>query len=551
MDDRLAVALRTADGTTFRWGADQPDAKDIPRGLQFTTSDPGGFKDATVSLPRRIDVDFPDLTLFDDWRIYGPGAGETAFEGRTEQTPRSHGDDFAIQAQAVGWAAHLRDDPTFREIYVDREVSRWGEMSNARRVALGIAWHVRNSPQVRFDYVNGVPCVELSLDRLAATAGTVGEAMEAWYDGNGLVLDSCYYDVATSHAFSSGAGWDPGMVFGADDTGGGPYTVAAFTGGTSFTGTLNGTGSSKAIQLRLNFSATLTQDGVWYLQLRRPAVFGGHGLTKRGAAPLQGFYASDVIADVVGRAAPRLKFTTGDGGSIEPTNYPIPHLVFLEPVTAEDAILATNAFHQRSWGVEDDKTFFYRSTGNPRRRWRCRLSDGAQMDLAGPQAENAINGVIVRFEGPAGVQETAGPPGSGCKTESALLVDSDSSNPATSHGLKRWAIVDLSFVTTGGATGGAVQVGAAYLREVLSNMNVRGDVTVKGWVVSDTGVAMPAWAVRGGDTITVEDADNVERRIIESSYDHDTRTNALSLDTTAHRVDALMERMGVALVGAV
>ena len=551
MDDRLAVALRTADGTTFRWGADEPDAEDIPRGIQITTSDPGGFKDATVSLPRRIDVDFPDLTLFDDWRIYGPGAGETAFEGRTEQTPRSHGEDFEIQAQAVGWAAHLRDDPTFREIYVDRDVSRWGGMSTARRIALGFAWHVRSDPTVRFDYVNGLPCVELAIDRVAANAATpIGEVVEAWYDLNGLQLGSVYYDVALSGAFA--APWDVGLLGAGDDTGVGPYgTPVSFLGGTSFTGTYNGVAGQKAIQLKMHYGGTFTGDGVWYLQLRRPAVFGRHGLTKRGSAPLQGLYASDVIADVVGRAAPRLKFTTGDGGSIEPTNYAIPHLVFLEPVTAEDAILATNAFQQRSWGVEDDKTFFYRSTGNPRRRWRCRLSDGAQMDLAGPQAENAINGVIVRFEGPAGVQETAGPPGSGCKTESALLVDSDSSNPATSHGLKRWAIIDLSFVTTGGATGGAVQVGAAYLREVLSNMNVRGDVTIKGWVVSDAGVAMPAWAVRAGDTITVEDADGVERRIIESSYDHDTRTNALSLDTTAHRVDALMERMGVALVGAI
>lgn len=548
MDDRLAVALKTADGTTFRWGADEQNPEDVPQGLSFSTSDPGGFKDATVSLPRRIDVDFPDLTLFDDWRIYGPGAGETAWEGRTEQTPRSHSGDFAIQPQAVGWAAHLRDDPTFREIYVDRELSRWGEMSASRRVALGSGVHVRAAPQVRFDYATGIPCVELSMDRIASTAGVVTESIEAWYDGGGLTIALCDYDVLTSAAF--GAGWSISLSAWTDDTGGAVGGVAVFLGGTSFTGTLTAGAAKKALLLQLAYTSTLTQDGVWYEQLRRAAVYGGHGLTIRGALPNRGLYASDVVADVIARAAPRLTFTTGEGGSIEPSNYAIPHLVFLEPVTAEDAVLAVNAFHQRSWGVEDDKTFFWRSTSKPRRRWRARLSDGASLNLAGPQAENAINGVIVRFEGPAGVQEMAGPPGSGCKTESSLLVDTDSSNPATSHGLKRWAIVDLSFVTTGGATGGAVQVGAAYLREVLSNMNVRGDVTIKGWVVSDSGIGMPAWAVRAGDTITVEDSDNVERRIIETSYDHDTRTNALSLDTTAHRVDALMERMGVSLVGA-
>lgn len=550
MDDRLAVALRAADGTTFRWGADEANVENVPKGIGFGTADPGGFKDSSFALPRRIDVDYPDMTLFDDVLIYGPGAGESAYEGRIEETPRSHGTDFAVQIDTVGWGSHLRDDPSFREIYVDRELSRWGEMSSARRVALGTGYHVRATPTVRFDYATGVPCVELAYDRLDAMAGVVGEASEAYYDGNGLQMGFCDYDVLVSGALA--APWTAQLLAVGDDTAIPPYgTVASFLGGTSFSGTATGVAGAKAFALWLNYGGTFTGDGVWTLQMRRAAVFGRHGLTIRGNLPTRGLYASDVIADVIQRAAPQLKFTTGTGGSIEPSNYAIPHLVFLEPVTAEDAVLAINAYHQRSWGVEDGKSFFWRSTSNPRRRWRTRLADGGQMELAGPQAENAINGVIVRFDGPAGVQETAGPPGSGCKTESALLADTSSSNPATSHGLKRWAIIDLGFVTTGGASGGAVQVGAAYLRESLSNMNVRGSVTQTGPVRDENGAVFPAWAVRAGDTITVEDADAIERRIIETGYDHDSRTVTCSLDTSAHRVDALMERMGVALVGAI
>lgn len=547
MDDRLAVSVTSADGRRFRWGADESDAGDVPAGLSFTTSDPGGFKDATLSLGRRIDVDFPDLDLFDSVRIYGPGAGESAWEGRIEDTPRSHGTEYAVTVAAVGHAAHLRDDPTFREIYVDRETSRWAAMSQTMRALLGIAYRVTD-PQVRFDYTSRLPCVELAFSRIAAIAGTVAEEAEAWYDGGGIAVGSCYYDVVTSHAL--GTGWSAFLQAHGDDSGASPYgTAVNFTGGTSFTGTAGSATGATCYRLVLRYSNTYTGDGAWYLQLRRAAVFGAHGLTKRGSAPDQGLYASDVIADVVRRTAPQLTYTTGTGGSIEESAFVIPHLVFLEPVTAEDAILAVNAFHQRSWGVEDDRRFFWRSAQTPRRRWRTRLSDGTQVNLAGPQAENAINGVIVRFEAPSGVQETAGPPGSGCKTTSSLLVDDDPANPATAHGLKRWAIVDLSFVTTGGASGGAVQVGAAYLQETLANLNVRGDVTHTGPIRNDAGIVFPPWAVRAGDSILIEDGDATERRIIETSYDHDARSVTCSLDAASHRTDALMERMGVALVG--
>ena len=51
--------------------------------------------------------------------------------------------------------------------------------------------------------------------------------------------------------------------------------------------------------------------------------------------------------------------------------------------------------------------------------------------------------------------------------------------------------------------------------------------------------------------MTVADLTGVEsaRKIIETSYDHDTRTITLTLDNSAYKVEAILERLGVALIG--
>jgi hypothetical protein len=180
--------------------------------------------------------------------------------------------------------------------------------------------------------------------------------------------------------------------------------------------------------------------------------------------------------------------------------------------------------------------------------WVARTSDGAQPDFDGDQAENLYNGVVVSFTDPLGRERTVGPPGATADQTSALLVDVDLSHPVNAHGIpRRWALLRLSLVTT---IEQAIQIGAVYL--AASQLARRsGSITVTGSLERrGTPGRWPAWAPRAGDFITIADRpDDPVRFITEKRYSHPTRTATLRFGLNAQKLDAILERMGAAMVG--
>src|SRR4051812_12559699 len=128
-DDRLAVSVTTADGSGVRWGGDEPNEGQVPADLEFGSAMPGGYKDLSCSLLRRFGG---KETLFDRVRAYGPG-NRTAWDGRLVQFPRA---DLQVNPGAVGHSAHMRDDPSVREIYVDQDKTRWEGPTVQRKLNL-------------------------------------------------------------------------------------------------------------------------------------------------------------------------------------------------------------------------------------------------------------------------------------------------------------------------------------------------------------------------------------------------------------------------------
>jgi hypothetical protein len=546
----LAISLLNGDGSVGdRWGADENAVGNIPKGLGFSTSDPGGFKDCSLSLARDIDKNWPDLRLLRALRIYGMG-GRTAWEGSLQEIPFHHADDTSIAPGATGHVSMLDYDPSFAEIYIDADLTKWGEPSTQRRTAMLEAGYSFAGVEVHEGFQDAGtagPAILFAFNNY----GTATDVGEAWYYGNGVPLSKVLYDYIIPKAGADmvnqgtrlwtcendlAAGAAGGTVHGAvanngQEWGGGTALTKYFLAQSYYLGGLTG------ISLGDTYG------------IANPKVVGRHGLPLPGAWPNVGVYGSDVIADIVSRCAPDLNFTTGSEGSIAPTTGIIPHLVFSEGVKGSDAILGTNAYYQRSWGVYDDKTFFWHQPTSYRKRWRIRRSKGHGVDLLGPQAEDAVNGVVVTFTDPAGVSRVVGPPG--CPTAyatSETLVDNSLSNPVNAAGIARkWGELKLGFVTT---TSKAIEVGAAWMVNKLLSSQARGSVVVSGLVEDDeTGTLHPAWAMRACDSVIVTDGDNIERGIIETNYDHDTRTCTCNLDTTPHKFEALQERMGIGLVG--
>lgn len=553
VSDSLSIVITRADGSTKRWGPDELNAIDIPSGLTFSTSQPGGFKDLTCQLLRDLRYDQPDQALFDTITVYGPGQ-EVVWEGRMQQFPANHGDTYGITPGAVGWAAHLKDDTTFKETYVDRDLSGWGEPSYTRQAALLSAGYTINaSAQVVSDN-SGDPALLLELTRVDVNGTTKFAVAESLYRstvpiGN-VYYDQTQYDKGSGGSQLAGASWAVRLGSAGTDT----------LSGRSLTSDLAGTASAGYYtpasadhdHAYVNMytepgSGTVNIDGIWRVYWRKLAVYGTHGLTRRGADP-GGLYASDVVADIVSRAAPLLTYTTGADGSIQPTTFEVPHLVFRAPTTAEAAISTVNAYHGYEWGCWEDKRFYFRQP-SASTIWQARLADGAQASFEGDDASGTYNGVIVSFTDPWGVARTAGPVGSGCDYEDDLLKDSTETNPVNAHGIPRkYLPVSLSSVTT---STGAIQIGTIALGETLLPAR-RGSITVQGTCEHPTMGKRPVWAIRAGDYITLADRPNdPARRIISTSYSHDSRSNSLSLEQTSYKLDAILERIGVSTIGTV
>jgi hypothetical protein len=258
-----------------------------------------------------------------------------------------------------------------------------------------------------------------------------------------------------------------------------------------------------------------------------------------------------VVANILSRWCPKINFSTGPNGSIQPSEFNIPQLMFTNPTAASDMIKEATKYDLYDWAVYDGPgvggaripTFFYVPRNTMGRNWQARVGPSGLAET-GVNVSRIWNGVSVTFTDVTGIQRTVGPPGSGATFTDSSLLSADPMNPANKAGIKRWAMLAMGTSTPAGA----IKIGAGFLVE-QALLNTSGSANIVGWIQeADNGSWHPAWAIRAGDMVKFIDSNQTSyRRIVKTAYDDGSKTNNISLDAPVEGLAAILDRYSVAL----
>lgn len=537
---RQTIHIETPSGRTYRWAEDERDPANVPSNVRHSDTDPGGFESAGATLPRTPGIDYADLERLSTVQFLGAG-GEIDGEYRLERAPQTSGDQMSISPDLVGWQAHLDDNKSVRELIIDRELARFQGITAQRRINLTSVWNPQNDGQVVSDDPLGDPALKLEVS--GHMPGTSGGICESVYDpGSGLKVGAFQF-AATEVRGMAGSTWSFVAGVGPDATSLLSETVmpdqdanpVAFT-------RWSATNPDRILRVQVFYGAAYTADENerWRL-LKHLAVIGNHGLPLRQIGPGEdGFLASDVLAYAVPKWAPLL---TVKSDSIKQSSFVIPHAPFLDLTTVGEITRQVSRFELPSWGVWEHKEFRWDPARTPRKRWRARAAE-SKLEATGPQVDRLWESIMVQYADVDGTTRTVGPPGSGADVEDARLRDADPENPANKLGIVRRDVLVIGTATPNSA----IQVGVRFLQQTKL-LDTSGRATLPPYVLDDRGVLHPSSRVRSADAIAFIDArDTSYRWIVRADKTRDSPACTVDLDSPPEGLQALLERLGAALL---
>lgn len=539
---KLHVEVETVDGSIHRWDSDDLTPQNRPLSVSWRTQRGDGFADGSLSLRRDVLKDWPDLNLVDTVRIIGADGG-VRYEGRNVNNGRETGDNgpqFSIQL--AGWMSHAKDR-RMREIYIDRDRSRWmNEPSLSRQTQLIAASAPKNyltgTSEEQFDPGSSQPSIHQQHTRLADTTSTRRSTAETWYSAGGIpigLIGGEYADKdASVNAALAGAIWYSGAILSNDDLG---TTIdgGANLAGTSGSWSVAATGTRKFAFLDFLFYSTFTGDGEWDAWWKNIYAMGTHGLALAG----EGLTASQMIRDSATRFCPKL-----DVSGVDDTSYPIRHAAVVEAAYPYDFWLQLNTAHLWELSVwEDRKLFFTAPLPLDDYDWQVRTDDpGVTVQYGGTALADLGNGVEVAFDDlDSGTRKLITP------EDYSDLADPDPNNPLSKAGVQKWLTYDVPFPTL---EADAVQYGRMYLQEAI-RAKAPATINTGFWVRDRGGAWQPASKIRCGERIAITNHPNdAPRRIVDSNYTHDGRGLVISADRASTRMSAITDRISLARTAA-
>lgn len=545
-DPKLACNLYANDGRTLRFGPDEPDAANAVTAISFGTEVPGwGFAEGSVTLNRPESLSALDNDLFARAKVYDE-AGRTVYEGRVVKLTRSGTSELTIDLE--GPLAHLDDDSTARMIYRDTDLSNWQGMSLGRQAAVHAGASRTPSDGESIYDPEGDPGIKLACT--SPWGATEQPDIEMWYDAGPGLLVGWIWGAWARQANTTNANWWWSLAAANDSAGATGY---ASTGDLQSEPTANSTaqwgwpaGNKRWVFMDLVYTGGASpgvNNAEFAVTWTNLAVYGNHGVTVRGTEPDAGLYASDIVADALGRWAPLVKIAPA---GIRQSVFIIGQLAFRDlGTTARNVIEAVSAygatgFDLPDWGYYEDG-FFWAPPGSYGRTWRLRRDEGAVAVDEGPSAETRCNGFVVNYSDAAGTSKSVGPVDSGCDYETDLLADPDPANPVNIAAIpRRYGSRDVGVTTQDGA----VLLGQLLLRRA-NTRHYSGSAEVQGTVRDDTGATYPAYMIRAGDFAVFEDDESATpRKIVSTSYSDGT--TSLTLDNKSTALDVALQRLDVA-----
>jgi hypothetical protein len=531
----LVVVVTDADGNTKTLDSDAPDPADRPRGIQFGTQIQSGFYTGGWSLRRAIDRDNIDLSLGDDVKIIGTN-GDTAYEGFVQALPRSMDETtHTLGVTTAGWMAHASDRP-FTEIFVDRDVSAWTDISATRQATNTAAGRKVFSPATVKDR-SGSAGVGMQVDGPWPAAGGWVEAM---YDASAATVASIYYEYTSSAlGIPPAASWTGQLGVMDDDVlGGGLFSSNLLSGAATGSGTFTPATAKRYGYLLFYNNAVNAATASYSMNWKSIAVYGNHGLPLVGDAAPFGVAASDVIKYVAGRYCPLL-----DTSGVQDTTYPIRHLVFKDDTSPYDAFLKVNSYHLWKLAVWEDRTLYYDQIDLSDWDWEIRHDEvGNQIGLQGDDLAGLRNGIVVQY-----TDVTKGTVERLIPANESTLRDDSLDNPYTAHGRTVYGSpFVVPFPTT---TRDALELGRLQLLED-NQAKAPGSFTVAHQIKDRAGNYQPVWKVRAGDRIRLTSSANLSDRprlIQETSYSHDGRSMTIAVDSTLRYLEGFVDRVQTSL----
>lgn len=551
---RQTLICRAPSGKVYRW-AEYANAGRIFTDLSDSGAVPGGDRDMTVTLPRKDGVDYGDMIRGSIVEIFGAG-NQLLGTYRLERAPIVSGDYISIAPAASGIEADLTRNSAAQEIFIDADIGGFGTASAKRRAAQTHRFDnatIQVVPAGTPDPEN--PTVYSDSPALVhswASYNNTGasDVAESWYDGMGVPLGEAHLDFVPVKGTTPGtAAWENQAMASVDGITLNELLVD-----------LNATGATHQeleipagrffLMLRDYLSSGKEGAVNYEFHWKNVRILGRHGLPLYGTWPRVGLLASDVVAYVLARWAPHIHFTTGPYGTIKPTRFPIPHLVFKEPTTPAEMIQQATRFEQLEYGVwagPEGPTFYMNPRGQREgaKRWRVRSSE-IEYEDTGQQLDKVFNGVVVTGQAADGTTLYIGPAGSGLRYTSPGLRDLDPQNAANEAGIEQYAKIQMKGIAT---LEGMVEAGEAFL-EQSKLLDGSGKATVTGYVEDENGKSWPYYYMKEGHEIEVLGSSIPgPRYIVASSRSRSSRSVAIDIDAPPDSFEAMMERLNAEYIG--